>query len=133
MKLPNKSRSFFIFFFIFLVFPRFSRVFQDLNPGFFISFVRTKETKQRKGAGCTFLATPVGCSAKEKELASLKQLFLFYALHHSLRFTPKKMRPESFDATLLRSLTCMLSSTLSVIQSGAKNLGNIHLRIRFAR
>jgi hypothetical protein len=56
----------------------------------FISFARTKETKQRKFAVCTFWATPVGDSAKEKELASLKQLFLFYAPSLSLRFTPKK-------------------------------------------
>ena len=42
----------------------------------FISFARTKETKQRKFAVCTFLPTPVGDSTKEKELVSLKQLFV---------------------------------------------------------
>ena len=55
--------------------------------GLFISFARTKETKQRrvvedsvrkKFAVCTFLPTPVGDSTKEKELAALKQLFLLY-------------------------------------------------------
>ena len=45
----------------------------------FISFARTKETKQRKFAGCTFLPTPALFSAKQKELATLKQLFVFYA------------------------------------------------------
>ena len=45
----------------------------------FISFARTKETKQRKFAVCTFLPTPALFSAKQKELATLKQLFVFYA------------------------------------------------------
>ena len=45
----------------------------------FISFARTKETKQRKFAVCTFLPTPALFSAKQKELASLKQLFVFHA------------------------------------------------------
>ena len=36
----------------------------------FISFARTKETKQRKFAGCTFWATPASVSAKQKELAN---------------------------------------------------------------
>ena len=35
--------------------------------------------KQRKFAVCTFLPTPALFSAKQKELASLKQLFVFYA------------------------------------------------------
>ena len=52
----------------------------SLKPrGLFISFARTKETKQRKFAVCTFLPTPALFSAKQKELASLKQLFVFYA------------------------------------------------------
>ena len=34
-----------------------------------ISFARTKETKQRKFAVCTFWATPASVSAKQKELA----------------------------------------------------------------
>jgi len=44
-----------------------------------ISFARTKETKQRKFAVCTFLPTPALFSAKQKELAPLKQLFVFNA------------------------------------------------------
>ena len=57
----------------------------SIAAGFFISFPRRKETKQRrvvedyvrkKFAVCTFLPTPVSVSAKQKELASLKQLFL---------------------------------------------------------
>jgi hypothetical protein len=42
-----------------------------------ISFARTKETKQRKFAGCIFLPTPALFPTKQKELASLKQLFVF--------------------------------------------------------
>ena len=49
-----------------------------------------KKSNKRKNQGCTFLATPVGDSTKEKELASLKQLFLFNVPSLSLRFTPKK-------------------------------------------
>jgi hypothetical protein len=40
--------------------------------------------KETKGQGCIFCATAFFRFAKEKELASLKQLFLFNApLHHS--------------------------------------------------
>ena len=42
-----------------------------------ISFARTKETKQRKFAGLTFLPTPVGDSTKEKELAYAQTAFSF--------------------------------------------------------
>ena len=42
----------------------------------FISFARTKETKQRKFAVCIFLPTPILFSTEQKELASLKQLFV---------------------------------------------------------
>ncbi|MBR4922600.1 MAG: hypothetical protein IKY99_03130 [Bacteroidaceae bacterium] len=41
-------------------------------------FVRTKE-KETKCAGCTFLPTPALFYAKQKELASLKQLFVLDA------------------------------------------------------
>ena len=58
---------------------------------FTLSFVLIqKKSNKRKNQGCTFLATPVGDSTKEKELATLKQLFLFNVPSHSLRFTPKK-------------------------------------------
>ena len=67
-------------------------IFSDILPGLFIfllSAQKKNETK-RKSAGCTFLPTPVGDSTKEKELASLKQLFLFNVTSLSLRLTPKK-------------------------------------------
>ena len=44
-----------------------------------ISFARTKETKQRKFAGCIFLPTTVLFYAEQKELAALKQLFVLDA------------------------------------------------------
>ena len=43
----------------------------------FISFARTKETKQRKFAVCTFLPTPVLFCAKQKELADAQTAFCF--------------------------------------------------------
>ena len=43
----------------------------------FISFARTKETKQRKFAVCTFWATPALFSAKQKELADAQTAFCF--------------------------------------------------------
>ena len=55
----------------------------------FISFARTKETKQRKFAVCTFLPTPALFSTKQKELASLKQLFVFYAPKSTSASRPK--------------------------------------------
>ena len=71
-----------------------------------ISFARTKETKQRrvvedyvrkKIAVCTFGATPASVSAKQKELASLKQLFVFYALKSTSASRPKsEARPLCF-------------------------------------
>jgi len=51
--------------------------------------VRTKETKQRKSAGCTFWAIPKVVSAEQKELASLKQLFVLYAPSTSSISRPK--------------------------------------------
>ena len=61
-------------------------------------FARTKKrskdellrTCPKKFAVCTFCATSALFSAKQKELASLKQLFVFNAPHTYLRFTPKK-------------------------------------------
>jgi hypothetical protein len=50
----------------------------SLKPrGLFISFARTKETKQRKFAVCTFWATPASVSAKQKELADAQTAFCF--------------------------------------------------------
>ena len=45
---------------------------------FLFPFVRTKEKEtKRKSAVCTFLPTLLLFSTKQKELASLKQLFVF--------------------------------------------------------
>ena len=80
----------------------------SLKPrGLFISFARTKETKQRKFAVCTFWATPASVSAKQKELASLKQLFVFNAPTLTSASRPKsEAGPNYFFATSLRSLEC---------------------------
>ena len=80
----------------------------SLKPrGLFISFARTKETKQRKFAVCTFWATPALFSAKQKELASLKQLFVFHAPKSTSASRPKsEAGPFCFFATSLRSLGC---------------------------
>jgi hypothetical protein len=43
----------------------------------FISFARTKETKQRKFAGCIFLPTPALFYTKQKELADTQTAFCF--------------------------------------------------------
>ena len=48
-----------------------------MPQGHFISFARTKETKQRKFAVCTFCATPASVSAKQKELADAQTAFCF--------------------------------------------------------
>ena len=62
-----------------------------LKPqGLFISFARTKETKQRKFAVCTFLPTPALFSAKQKELADAQTAFCFSRSEKHLRFTAKK-------------------------------------------
>ena len=73
-----------------------------------ISFARTKETKQRKFAVCTFWTTPALFSAKQKELASLKQLFVFHAPKST---SASRLKSEAgplcfFYATSLRSLGC---------------------------
>ena len=56
----------------------------------FISFARSKETKQRKFAVCTFCATPALFFAKQKELADAQTAFCFLRSEKHLRFTPKK-------------------------------------------
>ena len=72
----------------------------------FISFARTKETKQRKFAVCTFLPTPILFSTKQKELASLKQLFVFNAPKSTSALRQKSEAGPFcfFCATSLRSL-----------------------------
>ncbi|MBR5193772.1 MAG: hypothetical protein IKW37_05120, partial [Bacteroidaceae bacterium] len=85
----------------------------------FISFPRRKETKQRrvvedfvrkKIAVCTFLPTPALFSAKQNELASLKQLFVFNAPNNTSASRQKsEAGPYCFFATSLRSLGCDVS------------------------
>ena len=51
----------------------------SLKPrGLFIS-LHEQRNEAKKFAVCTFLPTPALFSAKQKELASLKQLFVFHA------------------------------------------------------
>ena len=97
----------------------------------FISFARTKETKQRKFAVCTFWTTPALFCAKQKELASLKQLFVFHAPKSTCALRQKsEAGPLCFFATSLRSLGCdvffFCFARFFVIQSGAKDLVYIH-------
>ena len=90
----------------------------------FISFARTKETKQRKFAVCTFWATPASVSAKQKELASLKQLFVFNAPTLTSASRPKSEAGPFcfFCATSLRSLGvwCFLFLLRSFLSSRAE-------------
>ena len=98
----------------------------SLKPrGLFISFARTKETKQRKFAVCTFWATPALFSAKQKELASLKQLFVFYAPKSTSASRPKsEAGPFCFFAQHRFArwdvMFSFFASLFFVIQSGAK-------------
>ena len=46
---------------------------------FSFALMQKKKITKRKNQGCTFLPTPALFSAKQKELASLKQLFVFNA------------------------------------------------------
>ena len=74
----------------------------SLKPrGLFISFARTKETKQRKFAVCTFLPTPALFSAKQKELASLKQLFVFNAPKST---SASRQKSEAGPLSFLRNI-----------------------------
>ena len=111
----------------------------SLKPrGLFISFARTKETKQRKFAVCTFWATPASVSAKQKELASLKQLFVFYAPTLTSASRPKsEAGPFCFFLCNIASLVgvwCFLSLLRSFFlssraeQSVVKDLVYIHTR-----
>ena len=92
-------------------------------------FARTKKrskdellrTCPKKFAVCTFWATPASVSAKQKELASLKQLFVFNAPTLTSASRPKsEAGPNCFFATSLRSLGWVFSffaSLFFVIQT----------------
>ena len=73
----------------------------------FISFARTKETKQRKFAGCTFLPTPALFYAKQKELASLKQLFVFNAPKST---SASRQKSEAGPLSFLRNIASLVFS-----------------------
>ena len=64
-----------------------------------------KKSNKRKNQGCTFLPTPVLFYTKQKELASLKQLFVFNAPKSTSASRQKsEAGPVRFSITLLRSL-----------------------------
>ena len=64
---------------------------QKLVLSFHFSFARTKEKRNKKKIRrLHFLPTPVLFSAKEKELAPLKQLFLFNAPKSTYALRQKK-------------------------------------------
>ncbi|MBR5193236.1 MAG: hypothetical protein IKW37_02305 [Bacteroidaceae bacterium] len=79
----------------------------SLKPrGLFIS-LHEQRNEAKKFAVCTFLPTPALFSAKQKELASLKQLFVFHAPKSPCASRQKsEAGPLCFFATLLRSLGC---------------------------
>ena len=61
-----------------------------------------KKSNKRKNQGCTFWATPALFYAEQKELASLKQLFVLNAPKSTSASRPKS-EANSLYATLLRS------------------------------
>ena len=62
-----------------------------------------KKSNKRKNQGCTFWATPALFYAEQKELASLKQLFVLDAPKSTSALRPKS-EANSLYATSLRSL-----------------------------
>ena len=71
----------------------------------FLLHEQKKNETKRKFAGCIFLPTPALLYAKQKELASLKQLFVFNAPKSTSASRQKsEAGPVRFGATLLRSL-----------------------------
>ena len=108
----------------------------------FISFARTKETKQRKFAVCTFLPTPALFSTKQKELASLVEVICLLCFARcSLMFSllrfyilssgAKRRILWTYSVVLLpRMLFLVVISLIPLLSSrrllGRKNLDNIH-------
>ena len=79
----------------------------SLKPRRLFISLHEQRNEAKKFAVCTFWATPALFSAKQKELASLKQLFVFYAPKSTSASRPKsEAGPFCFFATLLRSLGC---------------------------
>ena len=100
-----------------------ARAFHFFCAHIFISFVRTKETKQRKSAGCTFWAIPKVVSAEQKELASLKQLFVLYAPS-----TSSISRPKSEAGIIRRNASLSVGYFASLVKVYA--FENTHLNER---
>jgi hypothetical protein len=78
---------------------------------------KKNETK-RKFAVCIFLPTLVGDCTKEKELASLKQLFLFNVPSLSRRFTAKK-RGRNFIFFIVAAFNFALLVNIPAFSGGA--------------
>ena len=77
----------------------------------FLLHEQKKNETKRKFAGCIFLPTPALFYAKQKELASLKQLFVFNAPKSTSASRSKsEAGPLCSFATLLRSLMWMFSA-----------------------
>ncbi|MBQ4056330.1 MAG: hypothetical protein IJD32_04415 [Bacteroidaceae bacterium] len=101
--IQKKIHIFYLTTWFFISFPRtklkphgFSFLLNGLRAAWlFISFPRRKETKQRKFAGCIFWPTPALFYAKQKELASLKQLFVFNAPKSTSASRPKNKAESS--------------------------------------
>ena len=64
----GNEENFFLFFLFYYMILTFS-----------FALMQKKKVTKRKNQGCTFLPTPALFYAKQKELASLKQLFVFNA------------------------------------------------------
>ena len=80
-------------------------IFSDKSSTTRHFFCPNKRNEAKKFAVCTFWATPALFSAKQKELASLKQLFVFNAPKSTSASRQKsEAGPVRFGATLLRSL-----------------------------
>ena len=79
----------------------------SLKPRRLFISLHEQRNEAKKFAVCTFWATPASVSAKQKELASLKQLFVFNAPTLTSASRPKsEAGPNCFFATSLRSLEC---------------------------
>ena len=77
----------------------------SLKPRRLFISLHEQRNEAKKFAVCTFLPTPALFSAKQKELASLKQLFVFHAPKSTSASRQKsEAGPYCFFATSLRSL-----------------------------
>jgi hypothetical protein len=80
----------------------------SLKPRRLFISLHEQRNEAKKFAVCTFLPTPALFSTKQKELASLKQLFVFHAPKST---SASRQKSEAgplcfFYATSLRSLGC---------------------------